>query len=205
MKNRIRYLCLLALPAGLILLGFLFPEATQTGTVSGVEFCPQTFTHRSFKHFQAFGIQVTPRKNTEFKTAFDSFVNKQGHVSSTSTTPIQWRFIKGSAPGLRGWHGPQKSACKTIGCFSQDDDDLVRWLEANSAIAALLVPELVRAIQQEQYDYLFLLKAAFFTDSVEECAQAISQAKQLSMLKSSIDTIDSYRDIDRHRHLLRAA
>ena len=177
MKRRIRYLWILVVPLTGLVAIILFPDAASTGTAYGIEFCPQTFTHRSFRYFQILGLRVTPLRTREFQCAFDEYVREEGYVSSDGEEPLEWRLVKGFAPGVRGWHGEQKRICWMLGCWDKQDAKLVDWLKTNPDISAILVPELVGAIQRGEYRYALCLKYAFFADSVEECKWRMKNAK----------------------------
>ena len=165
-----------AVVATILALGwFLGPS----GRVSGVEFSPDTISHRSFTYFQWCGIQCTPRQQNEWQSDVDAYLHEFGYV--TPTERKRWHFVKGFAPGVRGWHGHAKYMCQSVGCWS-GDDQWVQWSHDNPELAAIVWPQVVSWARQEKYYEIMCLfrptelENATSTDDVGSLIVSIANA-----------------------------
>ena len=136
-----------AISVSLAALGaFLGPS----GIVSGVEFSPDRFLHRSFRYYQWCGIQITPRQSHEWRSAVDDYVHEHGFASNVDVQHPRWHFVKGFAPGVRGWHGNAKHMCQSLGCWD-GNDEWIEWSIDHPELARMIWPQVVAWARNEQY------------------------------------------------------
>lgn len=136
-----------AITVSLTVLGwFLGPS----GTVYGIEFSPDRFSHRSFRYYQWCGIQITPRQTHEWRSEVDDYIHEYGFASSVDVPQPRWHFVKGFAPGVRGWHGNAKYMCQSVGCWG-GNDEWVKWSTDHPDLASIIWPQVVEWARNEQY------------------------------------------------------
>ncbi|MEM9941422.1 MAG: hypothetical protein AAF939_07495 [Planctomycetota bacterium] len=137
--------------AAIIALGWF---VGPSGRVTVTEFSPDLISHRTFTYYQWCGIQCTPREKNVWQSDFDAYLHESGYVGPTGND--RWHFIKGFAPGIRGWHGPAKQMCKATGCWN-GDDRWVRWSHANPELADVVWPQVISWARQENYNEIAYL------------------------------------------------
>ena len=160
---------------GIFILGCLLGS---TGSVSGVEFSPDRISHRSFQYFAWCGIPVTPKVTREWRSPTDEFLHAHGFAPNADVANPRWHFVKGMAPGVRGWSGEAKPMCKAIGCWSRSDE-WIKWSEANPELAQAVWPQVVEWARDRRYHEVQCLLE--FTDlkqanSVEDVEASIADA-----------------------------
>lgn len=131
-----------------------------SGMATGVEFSPDRFCHRSFRYFTVLGIQVTPARRLEWRSEIEDYLHANRFVP-TSPDSTRWCFVKGFAPGVRGWSGNAKLACQGLGCWG-GSDEWVQWSQEHPKLAKVLWPQVVSWIQQERFEEVHALLR--FTD-----------------------------------------
>lgn len=164
--------------ASLVLGTFVGP----TGTVSGVEFSPDTFQHRSFRYYQWCSIQVTPRQYHVWKSDVDQYLHDQGYVERPDDTSARWYFVKGYAPRVRGWFGEAKWMCQGIDCYS-GSDRWVHWSRENPGLAEVVWPRVVTWARDEQFAavyVLFRLTDLEQAQSIDEVEQKLVRAEEMA-------------------------
>jgi hypothetical protein len=125
-----------------------------SGTATGVEFSPDLFRHRSFRQHQWCGVAYS-KETEEWQSAIDDYLHAEGFVTASSHK-ARWHFVKGFAPGVRGWHGPAKHMCQAVGCFS-GDDRWVQWSKDHPELAKVLWPQVVAWARNEDYTTIAVL------------------------------------------------
>lgn len=178
MKRPFRKLVLILLCViAVVTLGWFFGPS---GRVSGIEFSPDSFSHRSFTYFQWCGIQCTPQQHNEWQSDVEGFLHESGFV--TPTEQQRWHFVNGFAPGIRGWYGNAKYMCQAVGCWGRDDQ-WVQWSRNNPELSTVVWPQVVIWARQEKYFEIMCLfrftelENAISTDDVKsKIAAAIAKA-----------------------------
>lgn len=127
-----------------------------SGTVSGVEFSPDRFSHRSFRYYQFCGLQITPKQTREWRSHVDDYLHKHGFVSNGNSQNPRWHFVKGFAPGVRGWSGMAKYMCQSVGCWN-GDDKWIKWSNERPDLAEVIWPQVVTWARNGQYDEIVTL------------------------------------------------
>jgi hypothetical protein len=133
-------------------------QSNQTGIVSGSEWSPELFQSRGFRYVAVAGVQVTPKTTTEpRRTALEQYLLDEGYVAEFPAGSATWEFVRGSAPGVRGWHGDARSAYKVLGHYDDDGGKTwIDWSHANPDAAKELWPEIVRRAQDRQFVDLYV-------------------------------------------------
>lgn len=127
-----------------------------SGIVTGIEFSPDRFMHRSFRYYQWCGIQVTPRQSHEWRSKVDDYIHEHSFASDVDMPNARWHFVKGFAPGIRGWHGNAKHMCQSVGCWD-GNDEWVQWSVDHPALAKIIWPQVVAWARNEQYNEIMML------------------------------------------------
>lgn len=127
-----------------------------SGTVYGVEFSPDRFSHRSFRYYQWCGIQITPKQSREWRSEVDDYIHEHGFVANVDRPDPRWHLVKGFAPGVRGWHGNAKLMCQSVGCWG-GNDEWVTWSEDHPDLAKIIWPQVVVWARNEQYYVIMTL------------------------------------------------
>lgn len=167
-----------AIIGGIVTIGWLFGPS---GTVWGVEFSPDRFSHRSFRYYQWCGIPITPKKTVEWRSNIDQYIHENGFAPSVDTENPRWHFVKGFAPWQRGWIGPAKVMCQAVGCYSNRDCWL-KWSKAHPDLARIVWPQVVQWARNEQYAEISLLfrssglEDAASPEEVDELIRFVSEA-----------------------------
>lgn len=175
--RRVRISFIFAMVLVIGVLGWFFGPS---GLVSGVEFSPERFSHRSFRYYQWCGIPITPRQTHEWRTPTDEYLHQQQLVPDTENVTTHWDFVKGSAPGVRGWHGRAKSMCQSIGCWNGDDQWLT-WSKQNPELAEVVWPQVISWARDRRYDEiqgLFRFMELESATSLEEVQLKFQQAEE---------------------------
>ncbi|MCO6045272.1 hypothetical protein NG895_15275 [Aeoliella sp. ICT_H6.2] len=155
-----------------------------SGRVTGVEFSPDLFEHRSFRYYQWCGIPITPKETHVWRTDFDAYLHDAGYIDTAGIDEPRWQLVKGFAPGVRGWSGPAKHGCQAIGCFNGDDGQWITWSSDHPELAAVAWPVIVLWVRDERYDAVYLLfyRLRESPPSVEQLKQAIDELSQMEPL-----------------------
>lgn len=144
-----RMLMALAVTVGLLLVASWL--AISSGTVSGIQFSPDTFEHRSFRYYVVGGIQITTTKTEVCRTDFERYLADKGFLNTEDAFEPRWLLVKGSAPGVRGWHGEAKWLCFALGCFNGESQAWVSWSRDNPEQAAQLWPQVIALAREEEF------------------------------------------------------
>lgn len=147
----------LSIPVVLLILvaaGWLFGAS---GQVTGVEFSPDLFEHRSFRYYQWCGIRVTTKHTHVWRSGFDDYLHDSGYVDTTGIKEPRWQLVKGFAPHVRGWSGPAKSLCLSIGCFNGRDERWITWSNDHPELAKVAWPALVQLSREGKYEAVWEL------------------------------------------------
>lgn len=128
-----------------------------TGTVYGVQFSPDRCSHRSFRYYQWCGVQVTPKQTREWRSDLDTYIQESGFAVGGNAENPRWHFVKGFAPGVRGWHGDAKYMCQSVGCWSGNDRWLIAWSKNHPDLAKVIWPQVIMWARDERYYEIMLL------------------------------------------------
>ncbi len=136
----------------------LVPDG-PVGQVTGVEFSPDLFKHRSFRYWVITipGIQVTPIETHEWFSKFDQYLNDHGYISPPPTNVARWDFVSGFHPGMRGWRGEARATCQALRCWGTSDGHWIDWSEAHPEMANVLWPMVIVWMRQHEYQIAGML------------------------------------------------
>jgi hypothetical protein len=168
-----------AVVVAIIVLGGLLGPS---GSVSGVEFSPDIFQHRSFRYYQWCGLQLTPTQYDVWQSNVDQYLHEQGFVGSSHDINPRWYFVKGFAPHVRGWFGDAKWMCQGIGCYS-GSDRWIRWSQENPDLAEIVWPRVVTWARNEQFAEVYMLFRLVDLEqaqTVAEVEQKLARAEEMA-------------------------
>lgn len=139
---------------GLLAVGVLGWLFGPSGRVYGIEFSPDSFSHRTFVYHEWCGIRCTLGSQDEWRSDVDTYLHNAGYV--TPTEQERWHLVKGFAPHIRGWGGSAKFMCQSLGCWD-GDNKWVQWSHDNPELADIVWPNVVNWARQEKYDEVMWL------------------------------------------------
>lgn len=168
-----------AIAVTIITVGWFFGPS---GIVQGVEFSPDLFAHRSFRYYCWCGVQISFKDHSLWRSNIDKYLHRNEFITENAGHQPRWLFVKGFAPGIRGWHGRAKYYCQGVGCWD-GNDRWVQWSEKNPNLAKALWPKVIVWARQGKYDEIFYLfryvdlESAETTNDVElKIAEAVGLA-----------------------------
>lgn len=167
--------------AVLVLIGALGWLAGPSGEVRGVEYSPDLIMHRSFRYWQWCLIPITPNQISEWRSDVDRYIVEHGFAKSDSSDQPRWHFVRGFAPGVRGWSGIAKPMCVSVGCWD-DDNQWLAWSDENPEFAEIVWPQVVMWARGERYDsIMWLLRDPELENvsSVDELREKIAVASRI--------------------------
>jgi hypothetical protein len=148
MRRRIEIaLTIVAVLVAVATIGWLFGPS---GDAHGVEFSPDLFCHRSFHYRTWCGIKLPPTQTHVWRSKVDEYVHNNGFATSANVDNPRWDFVKGFAPGVKGWTGKAKHMCQALGCW-EDSDKWVVWSENNPELAKVVWPQVVEWASDQKY------------------------------------------------------
>jgi hypothetical protein len=162
----------------------VLPYFELSGVVSGVEFSPDRFCHRSFRYFSVFGVQVSPTRTREWRSRIDEYLHANGFVQPSVRTSARWCLVKGFAPGVRGWHGGAKDACQALGCWG-GNDKWIEWSDEHPELANVLWPQVVSWMQEEKFvevTVLFRFEDLECANTTQEIEDKLDAALKTALL-----------------------
>lgn len=135
----------------LVPLGIAWSLASP-GTVEVCEFSARTLEHRLTRSYQAFGFDLVELGTVTWNTHLADYLAAQGYLGGVEEDWTDWRFVKGFAPGVRGWHGQAKRMCWSLGCWDREDAKWVTWSKAHPVLSRVLWPKVIGQIRSRNYD-----------------------------------------------------
>jgi hypothetical protein len=170
-------------PSALVIAAsLLFISAGRMGYAQGTEWSPGRFEHRSFSYIVAFDFQLTPKQTSQWRTELEMFLHKSGFVPPHVADVDDWEFMRGSAPGVRGWIGEARIINPIL-----KDETWVDWSVRNPELAKTLWPEFVARAQARQFNRLYV---AFVLYGEELRTAKIAEEIRAVLRKSDENTPD---------------
>ncbi len=155
---RIGYALLAIAAAGLVA---LFTILTF-GSVSGVEFAPDTFQRRTYRYYEIplIHLKVSPLKRYVNQTQFEQFL-VNGNYITTKSTPQRWDLVSASRTGGTWRVGDAKILCQYLDAWDLEANTVSyweSWTKDHSSLGKVLWPEVAQLARQELY---FLIPPLF--------------------------------------------
>jgi tetratricopeptide (TPR) repeat protein len=128
------------------------------GHISGEEFCPDTFTRRSFAYFEIplLGLQVSPisRKDITNGLASHLATNKYVTVTTQQDPPPPWHLVMSMRSGMVTLYGDAAILCMYLD--AQDDTGFYwqEWTEKHPELAKALWPLVAQTACQRLYLFI---------------------------------------------------
>lgn len=121
------------------------------GRVSYGEFSPEAFQRRSTSYYALFGIPLTSKKTTTWTTPLAEYLQDNNYMPTSDATSEEWYFIRGRAPGIRGWRGGSIVGCIVL---TSGDDEWVVWSTENPELAQCLWPKVVTVTRSGRFEVI---------------------------------------------------
>lgn len=156
------------------------------GVTSGVEYSPEAVAHRSFRQVVLFGwIPLSPRRTEEWRTPLDEYLIQRMYATPQAYGKSEWVFVKGFAPGVRGWSGPAKHACWGMGCWDGSSQEWVDWSNEHPENAEALWPTVVSWLRERKFERVLILlqierDSVIGAESSAAIEEAIARAQDLA-------------------------
>ncbi len=128
------------------------------GHISGEEFCPDTFTRRSFAYFEIplLGFQVSPISRKDITNGLESHLatNKFVAVTKQLDPPPPWHLVTSLRSGIVTFYGDAAILCMYLD--AQDDQGFYwqQWTEKHPELAKALWPLVVETACQRLYLFI---------------------------------------------------
>jgi hypothetical protein len=153
------------------------------GQHGGEEFCPDTFTRRSFFYFQIplVGIQVTPIFRDDTTNSLENYLIAGKFVTRTATDNPRWDLVTALSAGSRVVRGDAEILCNYLD-MADDNSRLVwqHWSDTNPEAAKVLWPVVAQLARQQLY---LLLPELFELASVESDPKTLAQELDQSLAR----------------------
>jgi hypothetical protein len=124
------------------------------GQHGGEEFCPDTFTRRSFYYFQIplLGLQVTPILRDDTTNSLENYLLAHKLVPPNSTDNPRWDLVMARSAGSRLVRGDAEILCSYLDA-TNDNQNLYwqRWSNTHSEAAKVLWPLVAQLARQQLY------------------------------------------------------
>lgn len=170
---------------GLAVTGLIFTW-DRNGLATGTEWSPQRFEGRSFTYLQVAGFQATPKWTREARSDLEEYLHAKSLIPSFEPEAVTWDFVRGSAPGIRGWIGEARHLRRELRGNRDRGDDPNPWIEWSSAhpeLAKFFWPEVARRARKHQY---FALRV-----SLRHHGKDIREAKNVDEIQKLLQVGDA--------------
>ena len=145
--------------AGSLGLAIVLAVATLIfGHISGEEFCPDTFTRRSFAYFEIplLGWQVSPISRKDITNGLESHLvtNKSVTITKQQDPPPPWHLVMSLRSGIVTFYGDAAILCRYLD--TQDDKGFYwqQWTEKHPDFAKALWPLVAQTACQRLYVFV---------------------------------------------------
>ena len=151
----------------------LFVCIVQFGSVTGVEFSPDTFKRRSFFYYEIplLGLQISPIRRTNQTGDLESHLITKSLINANINAKPVWDVASLSRGGLLSRKGDAGILCTYLD-IKDDEYHLVwlKWSKDNVELAKTFWPEVARLARNQSY---FLVPELF------HLAEQMQDAKEL--------------------------
>ncbi|WP_372366360.1 hypothetical protein [Candidatus Uabimicrobium sp. HlEnr_7] len=139
------------------------------GEVSGVEFSPDLFMHRTFRYFALFGIQIGTKDFKVWRNDFEVFLLKNNYIPPIKQDKARWYMVKDYC-SWRGFHkGIARGICQELECHgSLNNDRWIKWSKENPERAKIFWPAFISASRHNIGESFYFLRFVNIGNSLEE-------------------------------------
>lgn len=153
------------------------------GQQGGEEFCPDTFTRRSFFYFQIplVGIQVTPIFRDDTTNSLENYLVAGKFVKRTPTDNLRWDLVMTLSAGAKAVRGDAEILCSYLD-MADANSRLVwqHWSDTNTEAAKVLWPLVAQLARQQLY---LLVPELFELASSESDPKTLAQKLDQSLVR----------------------
>lgn len=138
-------------------------------------FSPDTFSFRATQHFELYGLQITPRRTSEWGTPLIEHLRTSGYLDEQAPGNARWHFVHGMKPGVKGWMGNAKDAYRS---FKQEQ--WIEWSNGHPEHARYLWPKIIAHTRAERYSLvrLVFMELSDFDGSVDDLKAIVERAEE---------------------------
>jgi hypothetical protein len=151
------------------------------GQHGGEEFCPDTFTRRSFFYFQIplLGIQVTPIFRDDTTNSLENYLVAGKFVTRMPTDKPRWDLVTSLSAGSRVVRGDAEILCIYLD-MADEKRRLIwqAWSDSNPESATVLWPLVAQLARQQLY---LLLPELFELANAESDPKTLAQKLDRSL------------------------
>ena len=124
------------------------------GQHGGEEFCPDTFTRRSFFYFQIplVGIQVTPIFRDDTTNSLENYLVAGKFLTRSAAGDRRWDLVTALSAGSRVVRGDAQILCSYLD-MADENSRLIwqRWTDTHPESAKVLWPRVAQLARQQLY------------------------------------------------------
>jgi hypothetical protein len=124
------------------------------GQHGGEEFCPDTFTRRSFFYFQIplIGIQVTPIFRDDTTNSLENYLVAGKFLTRSAASSPRWDLVTAFSAGSRVVRGDAQILCSYLD-MADENGRLIwqRWTDTHSEAAKVLWPCVAQLARRQLY------------------------------------------------------
>ncbi len=124
------------------------------GQHGGEEFCPSTFTRRTFFYFQIplIGIQVTPIFRDDTTNSLENYLVAGKFVKRTATDNPRWDLVTALSAGSKVVHGDAEILCSYLDTADENRRMVWQhWSDTHTEAAKVLWPLVAQLARQQLY------------------------------------------------------
>ena len=142
--------------ASLGLCGAMLLATLMFGAVGGEEFCPDTFSRRSFLYYELplVGLQITPIRRRDETQDLEKHLTKHNYVPSGKAAP-QWHLVNSMRSGVSRVRGDAAILCEYLDANADKRDSYWKaWTEQHPELAKILWPAVAQTASRKLYFFV---------------------------------------------------
>ena len=177
------------------------------GQHAGEEFCPHTFTRRTFFYFQIplLGIQVSPIFRDDTTNALENYLIAGKFITRNTTDKPRWDLVTAVSAGSKVVTGDAQILCSYLDT-SDDKGGLAwqHWSDTNPGAAKALWPLVAQLARQQLY---LLVPELFELAGAEADPKALAQKlnrslaaqyRRLAKIQQQLGNQDMARELENY-------
>ncbi len=186
-------------------LGVVLAVLTATvlfGQHRGEEFCPNTFSRRTFFYFQIplVGIQVTPIFRDDTTNSLENYLVANNLIKTASTAPLRWDLVRAFGVGSGAVRGDAEILSNYLDATDADGDLFwQKWSDKQGESAKLLWPPVAELARQQLY---ILVPELFELAGAEPDAKRLAGRLHQSLARQYLRLAKIQQQLGRHETAL---